>query len=186
METRLVSSRRGSLKDAAVMSGCDDSKTNTTLNRGACAILVTSASPSSHRTSAASTSSGSGSRGDGGGGKRSGFRGSGGNRVTIFSLAPQIIVAAVSTASTATVNLIESLQKTAKKKKSVPTGNVATSKENHVTTVTSSMDAEHQQLSAHEGELKIAFIFTKGFEIIKLSSYGFTSHFIVYILIYKM
>jgi hypothetical protein len=149
------------------MSICDDSKTNTTVNRGACAILVTSASPSSPRTSAASTSSGSGSRGDGGGsggggsGKGSGFRGSGGSRVTIFTLAPQILVTAVSTASTATVNLLEGLQKTAKKKKSVPTGNVVTSAENHVATVTSSMDAEQQQLSTHEGELKIIFILTK-------------------------
>jgi hypothetical protein len=147
------------------VSSCDDNKTNTTVNRGACAVLVTSASPSSPRTSAASTSSGSGSRGDGGvggsSGKGSGFRGSGRSRVTIFTLAPQILVTAVSTAGTATVNLLEGLQKTAKGHNSVPAGSVVTSTGNHVATVTSSMDADQQQLPACEGELKVMFIFAK-------------------------
>lgn len=157
VKTRRVPARRGSLKDAAVMSSCDDSKNNSTVNRGACALIVTSASPSSTRTSSAPTLSASGGRGGGcGSGEGSGFQGSDGRRVTVISVAPEIVITAVSTASTATANLLEALQKKAKKV-SAPFDDVVVSSENHVTTEgVSSMQAPQQNSSAQVGgKLKI-------------------------------
>ncbi|GFG39955.1 hypothetical protein Cfor_09012, partial [Coptotermes formosanus] len=149
VKTRRVPSRRGSLKDAAVMSSCDDSKNTTTMNRGACALIMTSASSSSTRTSSASTLSGSGSRGSGSGsGEGSGFRRSGGKRVTVFTVAPQLLITAVSSTRTATANLLEALQKKRAKKGSAPFDDVVMSAENHVATDDkSNMQAQQQNHS---------------------------------------
>jgi len=159
VKTRRLPSRRGSLKDAAAMSSCDDSKNNTTMNRGACALIVTSASPSCTRTSSASTLSGSGSRGGGSGSAEgSGFRGSGGRRITVFTVAPQVLVTAASTASTATASLLAALQKKRAKKDSAPFDEVVMSAENHVATDgISSMQSQQQHRSTQvEGKLKIS------------------------------
>jgi hypothetical protein len=143
------------------MSSCDDSKNITTMNRGACALIVTSASPSSTRTSSASTLSGSGCRsgGGGGGGEESGRRGSGGRRVTVFTVAPQVLITAVSTASTATANLLEALQKKRTNKRSAPFDDVVMSAENHVAADDmSNMQARQQNRATQvEGKLKISF-----------------------------
>jgi len=160
VQTRRLPSRRGSLKDAAAMSSCDDSKNNTTMNRGSCALIVTSASPSSTRTSSASTLSGSGSRGGGSGSAEgSGFRGSAGRRITVFTVAPQVLVTAASTASTATASLLAALQRKSAKKDSAPFDEVVMSAENHVATdVISSMQSQQQHRSTQvEGKLKISF-----------------------------
>lgn len=156
VKTRRVPSRRGSLKDAALMSSCDDSATNTTVNHGACALIVTSASPPSMRTSSAPTLSGSGNRGgSSASGEGSGLRGSGGSRVTIFTVAPQFLVTAVSTASTATANLLQGLQKKRTKKKTV-----VSSTGNHVANEISSMETKQDQPSTQEeGKLKISFYY---------------------------
>lgn len=136
------------------MSSCDDSTTNTPVNRGACALIVTSASPPSMRTSSAPTLSGSGNRGgSSASGEGSGSRGSGGSRVTIFTVTPQILVTAVSTATTATANLLQGLQKKRTKKK-----NAVSSTGNHVANEISSMETKQEQPSTQqEGKLKILF-----------------------------
>jgi hypothetical protein len=142
------------------MSSCDDSKNTTTMNRGACALIMTSASSSSTRTSSASTLSGSGSRGSGSGsGEGSGFRRSGGKRVTVFTVAPQLLITAVSSTRTATANLLEALQKKRAKKGSAPFDDVVMSAENHVATDDkSNMQAQQQNHSTKiEGKLKISF-----------------------------
>lgn len=158
VKTRRVPSRRGSLKDAALMSSCDDSATNTAVNRGACALIVTSASasPPSMRTSSAPTLSGSGNRGgSSASGEGSGLRGSGGSPVTIFTVAPQFLVTAVSTASTATANLLQGLQKKRTKEKIV-----VSSTGNHVANEISSMETKQdQQSTQEEGKLKISFYY---------------------------
>lgn len=158
VKTRRLPSRRGSLKDAAAMSSCDDSKNNATMNHGACALIVTSASPSSTRTSSASTLSGSGGRGGGSGSAEgSGFRGSGGRRITIFTVTPRVLVTAASTASTATASLLTALHKKGTKKNSAPFDEVVMSTENHVATDgVSSMQSQQQHRSTQvEGKLKI-------------------------------
>lgn len=163
-------SRRSSSKDAAAMSSCDDNKNNTTMNRGACALIVTSASPSSTRTSSASTLSGSGSRGGGSGSAEgSGFRGSGGRRITVFTVAPQVLVTAASTASTATASLLAALQKKRAKKDSAPFDQVVMSAENHVATdVISGMQSQQQHRPTQvEGKLKISCHIYSTFEIMK-------------------
>jgi hypothetical protein len=102
---------------------------------------VTSASPSSPRTSAGSDSQGGGGSGSSEG---SGFRGSGGRRVTIFTVTPQILVTAVSTASAA----ISGLQKKRTKKKNpTPSENATTSGEQHVA---SSMNSDQEQTFTQE------------------------------------
>lgn len=160
VKTRRFHTHRGSLKDAAAMSSCDDSKNNTTMNRGACALIVTSASPSSTRTSSASTLSGSGGRGGGSGSAEgSGFRGSVGKRITVFTVAPQVLVTAASTASTATASLLEALQKKRTKKDSAPFDEVVMSAENHVATdgISSMLSQQQNRSTQIEGKLKIAF-----------------------------
>jgi pyruvate/2-oxoglutarate dehydrogenase complex dihydrolipoamide dehydrogenase (E3) component len=93
--------------------------------------------------------------GNSGGGEGSGPRENAGSRVTIFTVAPQILVTAVSTASTATANLLQSFQKKRKKKRSV-----MSSEENHGAMEMSSMEAKQEQQSAQEqGKLKISFYY---------------------------
>jgi hypothetical protein len=138
------------------------------MNRGACALIVTSASPSSTRTSSASTLSGSGSRGGGSGSAEgSGFRGSGGRRITVFTVAPQVFVTAASTASTATASLLAALQKKRAKKDSARFDEVVMSAENHVATDgISSMQSQQQHRSTQvEGKLKISLHVTAPFEV---------------------
>jgi hypothetical protein len=122
---------------------------------------VTSASPSSTRTSSASTLSGSGSRGGGSGSAEgSGFRGSGRRRITVFTVAPQVLVTAASTASSATASLLAALQKKRAKVDSAPFDEVVRSAENHVATDgirSMQSQQQHHSTTQVEGKLKISF-----------------------------